>query len=343
MRAVRLVTEGLMEMVETPSPVISAPDQVLIRVRAVGVCGSEVHAFQGSHPFRKAPVILGHEVAGEVIAVGGGVIDFHPGDRVIVDPQWTCGVCDYCRTGNHNLCLEKKVLGTDVWSGGFGEIIVAPAISTFHLPSSLSYQQGCLIEPLTVAVHVVGRSGLLPGSAAAVLGTGSIGGLVVGVLKVMGAEPIIAADIRQHCLDAACRMGASRGFHLPYQACGDDVLAITKGKGVDAVYITADDAQLVNLGIHIARPLARIVLVSLITDEALHFQAFDVISKEISIVGSLMANHEDVKNAIALASTGKVDVNTILTHILPIEQAQQGMELAQTKADSAIKVVMIWD
>lgn len=342
MRAYNLVTEGSLELVETPAPVIGAPDQVLIRVRAVGVCGSEVHAFQGSHPFRKAPVILGHEVAGEVLAVGGAVAAFRPGDRVFVDPQWTCGVCEYCQTGMPNLCPEKKVLGTQVWPGGFGEMILAPSVSVFHLPESLSFQQGCLIEPLTVAIHVVGRSVLRPGNAAAVLGTGSIGGLVVGVLKAMGADPIITADIRQHCLDAACRSGGTHNFLLPNPRLVDDVMAVTNGHGVDAVYVTADDAHLVNLGIQMSRRLARLVLVSLITDEPLQFQAFEVLSKEISIVGSLMANHKDVKTAINLASTGVVDVGAILTHTLPIERVQEGMHLAQTKANNAIKVVLNW-
>ena len=343
MRAARLVTQGHLEMVDVPSPKISTPDQVLIRVRSVGVCGSEVHAFQGTHPFRKAPVILGHEVSGDVIQVGDEVAGFQSGDRVIVDPQWTCGNCAYCRNGMPNLCPEKRVLGTGIWPGGFGQYIVAPAVSVFHLPENVSYEHGCLAEPLTVAVHVVGRSGLHPGDTAAVLGTGSIGGLLVGVLKTAGADTIIAADIRQHCLESAGRLGATHKFHLPCPDFVESVLDATGGEGVDTVYITADDAQLVNAGIQISKRLARLVLVSLITDEPLRFQAFDVLSKEMSIVGSLMANHSDVKQAISLLSSGKVAVGNILTHVLPIEQAQKGMELAQTKADGAIKVVLSWD
>ncbi len=343
MRAYKLVTEGHVEKVEISTPVITAPDQVLIRVRAVGVCGSEVHAFQGSHPFRKAPVVLGHEVAGKIIAVGESVTGFIPGNRVVVDPQWTCGTCAYCVGGMPNLCPEKKVLGTDVWTGGFGEIISAPAAAVFHLPDNLTYQQGCLIEPLTVALHVVRRSGLRAGEGTAVLGTGSIGGLVVGVLKAMGADPIITADIRQHCLDAAGRLGGTHQFLLPDDRFLEQAIAATDGKGVDAVYITADEAHLVNLGIRMARRLGRIILVSLITHEPLKFQAFDIISKELSMIGSVMANHEDVKTAIEMVSTGAVDVNAILTHSLPIDQAQRGMELAQTKAEEAIKVVLNWD
>jgi L-iditol 2-dehydrogenase len=306
------------------------------------VCGSEVHAFQGTHPYRKAPVILGHEVAGDVIEVGTDVTGFQPGDRVIVDPQWTCGECDYCRQNMPNLCLQKHVLGTDIWPGGFGEIIVAPEVSVFHLPDHVTYEEGCLVEPLTVAVHVVNRSNFQPGETAAVLGAGSIGGLIVGVLKSRGANPIIAADIRQHCLNSAKRLGADCGILLPCEDIVDRVMAVTGGRGVDTVYIVADDATLMNIALQISKHLARIVLVSLITEEPLRFQAFDVLSKEINIIGSLMANHSDVKQAISLVSSGEVDVNHILTHLLPIDQAQLGMELAHTKADGAVKVVLKW-
>jgi len=125
-------------MIEAERPSIQSPDQVLIQVKTVGVCGSEVHAFQGTHPFRKAPVILGHEMAGDVVSVGETVADFEPRDRVIVDPQWSCGECAYCRAGDVNLCPSKKVLGTTSWPGAFGEYVVAPEEAVFHLPDNLS-------------------------------------------------------------------------------------------------------------------------------------------------------------------------------------------------------------
>ena len=137
MRAAFLEAEGHLVMAEAETPTIQSHDQILIQVKTVGVCGSEVHAFHGTHPFRKAPVILGHEVAGDVIAVGEAVTDFKAGDRVIVDPQWTCGQCAYCRAGDINLCPSKKVLGTPAWPGAFGQVILAPEEAVFHLPHNL--------------------------------------------------------------------------------------------------------------------------------------------------------------------------------------------------------------
>ncbi len=341
MRAAFLETEGRLVLTETPMPSIQSDDQVLIRVKTVGVCGSEIHAFHGTHPYRKAPVILGHEAAGDVLSVGKAVTGFKVGDRVIVDPQWTCGQCAYCRAGDVNLCPSKKVLGTPAWPGAFGEYIIAPERSVFPLPHNLSYAQGSLIEPLTVAVHVARQANLVAGESVAILGTGSIGGLLAGVCHVQGAEPIITADIHQHCLDAAReRLGATHDFLLPDDDLVAEVKALTGGEGVDVIFVTADDTLLVNRAVEMAKRRGRIVLVALLTTSPLQLTAYEIIGKELHIVGSSMSNHDDVRKAIELAASGQVDIEAIATHLLPIEDAQRGVELADTKDDGAIKVIL---
>ncbi|MEJ2556792.1 MAG: alcohol dehydrogenase catalytic domain-containing protein [Anaerolineae bacterium] len=322
-------------------PDIQSDDQVLIQVKSVGVCGSEIHAFHGTHPYRKAPVILGHEAAGAVLSAGKAVRGFKVGDRVIVDPQWTCGECAYCRAGDLNLCPSKKVLGTPAWPGAFGEYIIAPEKSVFSLPHNLSYAQGSLIEPLTVAVHVARQANLVVGESVAILGTGSVGGLLAGVCHVQGAEPIITADIHQHCLDAAReRLGATHDFLLPDDNLVDEVKALTGGEGVDVVFVTADDTLLVNRAVEMAKRRGRIVLVALMTTSPLQLTAYEIIGKELHIVGSSMSNHDDVRKAIELAASDQVDIEAIATHLLPIEEAQRGVELADTKDDGAIKVIL---
>lgn len=341
MRAALLETPGHVVMSEAPMPTIQGADEILIKTRMVGVCGSEVHAFHGTHPYRIAPVILGHEIAGDVIAVGQAVSNFKAGDRVVVDPQWTCGECAYCRTGYINHCRNKKVLGTAAWPGGFGEYIVAQERAVFHLPDSLSYKQGSLIEPLTVGVHVARLVNLVAGESVAILGTGSIGGMLSGVCRSYGADPIIVADIRQHCLDAAReRLGSTHDFLLPDPSFADKVKQLTGGAGVDAAFITADDVSLVNLAIELTKPMGRIVLVALLRDAPLKLMAYDIIGKELKIMGSTMTHHADMQQAIEMAAAGQVDVEAIATHVLPIEEAQRGMELVDTKDDGAIKVTL---
>lgn len=340
MKAALLERIGRMVMVNVEQPVISTPDQMLIRTKTVGICGSEVHAFHGAHPYRQAPVILGHEAAGDIVAIGNAVTEFQVGDRVIVDPQWTCGECEYCKRGAINLCPSKKVLGTANWQGAFGEYFVAPQASVFHLPPNLSYTQGSLIEPLTVGVHVARRASLQSGESVAILGAGSIGGLLSGVCRAQGAKTIITADTKQHCLDIAReRLGATHDFLLPDANVAEKIKQVTDG-GVDVVFITADDVSLVNLGIEIAKRRGRIVLVALLTQAPLQFAAYPIISKELQILGSLMSSQADVQKAIDLATSSQVDVEAIATHRLPIEQAQRGMELALTKNDDAIKVIL---
>lgn len=342
MRAALLETERHLVLTEVPMPAIQGADQVLIQVKTVGVCGSEVHAFHGTHPYRTAPVVLGHEIAGDIVSAGKAVTRFRPGDRVLVDPQWTCGECAYCQAGDINLCPSKKVLGTPAWPGAFGEYIIAPEKSVFRLPDNLSYTQGSLIEPLTVAVHVARQANLMSGESVAILGTGSIGGMLAGVCHTQGAESIITVDIHQHCLDAAReRLGATHDFLVPDENLVERVKELSAGgEGVDVVFVTADDASLVSQGIQMTRRRGRIVLVALLTVSPLQLKAYEIIGKELQIVGSNMSNHEDVGKAIQLTASGQVDVLAIATHQLSIEEAQQGLELAETKSNGAIKVIL---
>jgi L-iditol 2-dehydrogenase len=341
MRAALLDSARHIVMVDVAVPEIQAPDQMLIQVQAVGICGSEVHAFDGTHPWRKAPVIMGHEMSGVVIAAGKGVSRFNLGDRVVVDPQWMCGRCPSCLAGDYNLCSEKVNMGTARWPGAFGEYICAPQNLVFHLPDELSFIQGAMLEPLSVAVHVAERTRISAGKSVAVLGSGSIGGMVSAMSWVRGASTIITADIHQHCLDVAReRMGASHDFLLPDPDFASKVKQLTLGEGVDVAVVCADDVTLVNTAIEILKPRGVVALVALLTEAPLEFAAFGVIRKEIDLIGSYQGNHLDFRQAIELAQSGRVDIEGIVTHILPIEQAQRGCELASTKMDQAVKVVL---
>lgn len=341
MRAAYLSATRTLIMKDVEKPAVTRPDEVLVQVKTVGVCGSEVHAFEGTHPFRHAPAVLGHEMAGVVVETGPQVTRFKPGDRVVIDPQWICGECEYCRRGDINLCVSKKVLGTQSWPGAFGEFVTAPEESVFALPDNLSFEQGALIEPLTVGIHVARRAGIGPGTSVVILGSGSIGNMVSASARALGAGPIIAADIRQHCLDAAReRMGATHDFLLPDPAFNASVRELTGGQGADVVVIAADDPALVDMALDVVKRRGQIVLVALLTEAPLKFMGFKVIAREAHIIGSTMANAADVRDAIDMVATGKVDVTGILTHQLPIEEAQRGMHLAASKEDNAIKVLL---
>ena len=343
MKAALLKSEYHVDLIEAEMPELDAPDHLLIQVKAVGICGSEIHAFEGTHPWRKAPVIMGHEMAGCVVSVGSRVNRFQIGDRVLVDPQWMCGQCSSCRRGDINLCLSKVNMGTVKWPGAFGEYIHAPEELVFHLPEQLSYVQGAMIEPLSVAIHIADRAKISTGKSVAILGSGSIGGMLAGVSSALGASPIIVLDIKGHCLAIVSeRMGATHDILLPDNNAVSAVKEITAKEGVDAAIVCADDVSLINLAIQMVKPRGVIVLVALLTEAPTKFMAFDIIRKEITLTGSYQGNKADVERSIELALSGQVKVDGIVTHVLPIEQAQRGCDLASTKDDKAIKVVLTY-
>ena len=174
-----------------------------------------------------------------------------------------------------------------------------------------------------------------------ILGTGSIGGLVSAVCRVHGAEPIIVTDIRQHCLDAAReRLGATHDLLLPDVNLADKVKKLAGGEGVDVAFVAADEPALVSQAVELVKRRGKVVLIALLTESPLALWAYDIIGQEKQILGSSMANHDDVQQAIEWAASGLVDVEGINTHVLPIEEAQRGMELARTKDHDAIKVVL---
>lgn len=340
MKAVLLKAVGQLTMVEAERPVPDGRDEVLIRIAAVGVCGSEIHAFKGTHPFRKPPSILGHEVTGQVVEVGADVHGISPGDRVFVDPQWTCGECKWCRSGRHNMCHAKKVLGTVGWSGGMGEYIVAPAQSVYHLPGHVSHVAGTLIEPLSVAVHQVNSAEVRDGESIVVLGTGPIGMMVAAMARVRGASPIIAVDIQEHCLEVAQKsFGATHGMLAGQEAIADRVLGITGGRCVDVVFLTVGVSSLVQEALDMVEPEGRIVFVALFEDH-IQLDVNDVIHKHLTLAGSSMYNAQDIMSAIDLISSGRVRAEAMVTHVLPLEEAQHGFHLASTKEDGAIKVIL---
>lgn len=339
MKAVCLTAIRELAVIEAEKPAITGPEQVLIQVRQVGVCGSELHAFNGTHPYRKPPSILGHEMLGMVVEVGADVTRFKVGDRVTVDPQWPCYECEWCQREDHNLCPNKLVLGTKEWPGALGEFIIVPAPSVYAVPDHLTDDQATMIEPLAVAVHAARRARLAKGESVLVLGTGSIGQVTTAMSQVRGAVPIIVGDVQQHCLETGLKVGATHTIRVDQEDVVARVMAITDGKGVDVVFLTAHETELFHIAFETVRKQGRIVVIALF-EEPVSINPYDIIKRDMDVVGSIMSNDDDVKEAIKLIADGKVQPEHIVTHHLPIDEAQRGFELAASKDDGAIKVML---
>jgi L-iditol 2-dehydrogenase len=345
MKAAVLKAVGKLVIREVEQPELKGPDWALIKVRAVGICGSEIHAFQGTHPFRKPPSILGHEVTGDIVRLGPGLADSNVrgltvGDRVFVDPQWTCGTCAYCTSGRHNLCPDKVVLGTTKWVGGLGEYIVAPAPALYPLPDHVSYVDGTVVEPLAVGVHMVERAQVVAGEAVVVLGAGTIGMMVAAVARVRGATPVIAVDLQPHCLEVAqAHLGATHALLGSKGPLVERVLAITGETGVDVAFLTVGVPALLDDAIAMAACEGRIFFVALF-DRPVTIQPNDLLDKHLTLLASTMYNAREIQTALDLVANGQVDAGAIVTHVLPLDQAQRAFDLAASKEEGAIKVVI---
>lgn len=339
MRAAVLTATRQVEIQELPIPE-SGPGEVLIRVRAAGICGAELHAFIGSHPFRKPPVQMGHEMAGDVVDVGPGVISLAKGDRVSVLPPKACGYCSTCVRGAPNLCENKLNLGTSQWPGCFADYITAPEDSVFKVPSNVTHQEAAIAEPLSVAVHAVRRIGTVLGGSVAILGTGTIGLACVAAAREAGAVSICVTDIADFNLEVAKRFGASRTVN-PHQK--DPVAAIreaTGGRGVDAVLIAAGFSPVLNQAIAVVRPQGIVVIVALFDDVVTIDQPYALISGEKILTSSWASTPQDFKIAIDLIASGRIKAEDFITHRLPLEKTKEGLELLEKRHEDCIKIML---
>ncbi len=325
------------EEVPEPEP---KPREVKVRVVAAGICGSEMHAYRGTHPWRHPPSILGHEMTGQVVAVGDEVHRIRVGDRVTVEPQHVCGVCDQCRAGFPNLCPDKIYLGTKVWTGAYAEYIVSPESCVYQLPDQVSYTDGVIAEPLAVGVHAVRQSGLGPGGSALILGAGAIGLACVASALEVGATTVIATDAVDFNLTVARELGATTTINPRHQDVRRLVSEITDGKGVDVALVAAGVPEVVNQALSAVRPRGRILLIAIFDQPLKLDDPYVITSGERMLVGSQTYCPEDVQKALDLIASGRVDARKFITHRLPMNELQRGFDIVDKKLEDCVRVIL---
>ncbi len=315
--AVRLTGAGLLEHVEMPVPE-PGPGEVLIRVLSVGLCGSDAHWFEEGQ-IGDATVgdglVLGHEIS--------GIIESGPrsGERVVVDPAVPCQKCELCVAGRSNLCLDLRFAGHGADDGGLRRHMVWPERCLVTLPDGLSDDAGALLEPLGVAIHSID---LAPPDAAAsvgVIGSGPIGLLLVGALRVRGVRRIVATDRLDHRVEAAGSMGADDAIAVTTEVGGDDQLVEAAGGGLDVVYETAGNDAAVNSALMAARPGGRVVLVGIPAGDRTSFAASLARRKELTVSVARRMLPSDLHRAVDLAAQG-LDLESLITDRYPITEAE---------------------
>ncbi len=310
--------------------------EVLIKVAYAGICGSDITIYSGKHWRAKPPMIPGHEFSGEVVEVNAAGSDLKPGERVVVEPLLPCGKCHACLSGAYHVCTTLKLLGNDC-DGGFAEYVCAPAHRVYRIPEQLSLEEAALVEPASVATHDVRRSNVKLGDHVTVLGGGPIGLLVAQVARVASARPVDIVEISPWRLDLAARMGFDP-INPKEVDTVEEVLRRTGGKGADVLFDTAGAASVAAQLAKLTKVHGQVMIVAM--PKELHpvdLAAFAL--KEIDLRGCRVYNADDYRAAINLIAEGKIDVKSMISHVLPLEQGVEGLELAR-KGDASMKILL---
>jgi len=324
---------------EVSPPEIKHANQVKIQVIVTGICGSEIHAYHGTHPFRVPPVISGHELAGVVVEIGSDVNSVIVGDRVTVEPHFGCGVCRSCLAGNYHICKEKSVLGTQEWIGSFGEFIVVPENTIVKLPDNLTYEQGALIEPLAVGVHAVRKAGVGRGDKVAILGAGPIGLGLMMAAKNSGATKIFITDALDYNLEIAKKLGASSPINTTFEDAVERILKETDGEGVDTVFIAVGIQSVLNDSFKIVKRGGKVSEVALFGKKP-EIDISSIQNKEIQLIGSNMYVRDDFEIAAEAIASNVFDTSLIISKVVPIEDIKGAMNIVDRKLENVIKVLL---
>ena len=328
------------EIEEWSVPEITA-DEALVRVRGAAICGSDLHGFKGLIPQRRPPgLIMGHEGAGEVVRIGEKVTTVSVGDRVAIDPQISCGVCPYCQRGWPHLCANLRTIGSAMHAfrhGTNAEYLAMPAASLYPLPDDLSFAEGAMAEPVGTAVHLAGRAGIGPGSTVVVIGAGTQGLIALQAARALGADKIWVSELSRAKLSLAEQLGADVTIS-PHNADPVDVIMEdTAGYGVDVVLECVGLEATYQQAIRMLRKRGVIGALGYL-DELVAFQMRPLLFRELSVIGST-GFYWPEDHTLEMMADGRIVVEPLITHRIPLIEAQRGYELAEDP--DAIKVVLV--
>ncbi len=342
MKVLLLTDERHLEMSEMPTPEIGA-DDVLIRVRACGICGSDVHGYDGSSGRRIPPLVMGHEASGAVESIGANVQNFAVGDRVTFDSTVSCGQCDFCRAGQINLCDNRRVLGVSCEEyrrhGAFAEFVAVPSRIVYRLPDDLSFEHAAMIEAVSIAVHAVGRADAhLPlGASALVVGTGMIGQLVVQTLRARGCGTIIAVDKSAERVQIAGKCGADHCLEAD-QNVAERVRELTGGRGADVAFEAVGANASFATAVNSVRKGGALVLIGNLTPKV-EMPLQDIVTRELTLLGTCASSGEYAA-CMELMARGAIDVAPMLSAVAPLEEGASWFERLYAGENGLMKVLL---
>lgn len=333
MRVIRLHAQHDLRAHDEPKPKPN-PGEALVQVKAVGICGSDLHWFGEASigdAQLKRPLVLGHESAGS-IAAGS-----HRGQRVAVDPAIPCNRCEFCLQGNPNLCENMRFAGHGLEDGALREFVAWPEACLFPLPDSLTDEDGAMLEPLGVAIHAVDLAHLRLGMTVGVFGCGPIGLLIIQLARLAGAGTPLATDRLPHRLEAARALGAGQVIRAGTESEVREVAAAAGGRGVDVAFEVAGENPAVESAVAAVKPGGRVILAGIPSDDRTSFPASLARRKGLTL--KLVRRMKfTYPRAIQLVESGQVDVRSLVTHHFPLEQASEAFRTAEQREGLKVMV-----
>ena len=333
-----IVTEpGIIEFQERALPELGTKD-VLIKVKAASICGSDLHVYKGKHPSAPLPVAVGHEVSGEVVRIGGNVSGVALSDRVAVEPVIACGKCHFCLRGKYHLCTKISFQYRQ-GQGGFAPYFVVNERWLHKLPEDISYEEGALIEPLAVAIHAVTKGCISIGQTGAIFGAGAIGLLILMVMKHAGVGDIFVVDIQDHRLEKAIALGASSVLNNLNTDVVEQIFRMTNRLGVDKAFEAVGIEATLVQSLNVLKKGGTAVLAGIFERPEGYIPANVFVQKEITLTGS-QGYCWDFQEAVKFVEHNDVQLSQLITHVLPLGELHDGFELLMDPKNNAIKVVI---
>ena len=325
----------LFREIPTPEP---KPDEVLLKIMRIGVCGSDVHVYHGKHPFTKYPVTQGHEVSAKVVTLGSDVQGLHVGERVTIEPQVFCTTCYPCRTGKYNLCEELKVMGFQT-TGTASEYFAVKASKVTPLPEDMSYNEGAMIEPLAVAVHAIKRTGGVLGQKIVVIGAGTIGNLLAQCAKALGAAETMITDVSDYRLALAKKCGVDHIVNTSKVDFGEALTAAFGPDKADVIFDCAGNDITINQAIHCARKGSTIILVAVFADLAKVDLAV-LNDHELDLNTTMMYRHEDYVDAIRLVGERKIGLKPLMSKHFAFRDYPEAYRYIDANRETTMKILI---
>jgi 2-desacetyl-2-hydroxyethyl bacteriochlorophyllide A dehydrogenase len=338
MRQAIMISPGIIEYHEVPEPGWLAGNEILIRIKKIGICGSDIHVYHGKHPATLYPVVQGHEYSAVVEAVGDNVTKAKPGMKVTGRPQLVCGECGPCRRGQYNACQKLKVQGFQA-PGVAQDLFVITEDRLVVFPDNMTFEQGAMIEPAAVGAHATGRVSGLKGKNVIVSGAGTIGNLVAQFAKVRGAAKILITDVSDYRLDIARKCGIEGTLNVSKTPVEEGIRSFFGDNGFQIGFEAAGvQASLDSLMKYVEKGGDIIILGVYSSNPAVNM--FYLGEHELNVYGSMMYRHEDYELAAEMISSGKIITDPLLTKNFPFENFNDAYMFIEQQGDKSMKVMI---